>query len=166
MTNNNVYIDVWDADSLLHLGVCTVPLKSVLRQGKAGVTIEEDLDIIWTEFPDDSPQPAMPRSSSISSQLSTASGSLNARKTKVMNVGKLHLRLTNIARSAGRDSRITYAKDVNKLSLKDSVVIHDYHESIRHRLEHVSLPKRVYFSSCSIYLKSNSNLLIWLTDLS
>ena len=146
MTNNNVHIDVWDGDSLLHLGVCTVPLKSVLRQGKAGVTVDEDLDIIWTEFPDDSPQPSMPRSSSVSSQLSTASGSLHTtKKTKVMNVGKLHLRLTNIARSAGRDSRVTYAKDLNKVSLKDSVIIHDYHDAIRHRLEHISLPKRVSY---------------------
>ena len=49
MSQNNVFVDVWDGDSFLHLGVCTVPVKTILRQGRAGVTTDEDVDIIWTE---------------------------------------------------------------------------------------------------------------------
>ena len=47
MSENEVFVDVWDGDSLLHIGSCAIPLRAILRQGRAGVTIDEEIDIIW-----------------------------------------------------------------------------------------------------------------------
>ena len=143
MSQNQVYVDVWDGDSLLHLGVCSVPIKATLRQGRAAIQVDEDVDIIWTEFPDDSNQ-GLPRSSSVASQMSTASGVTGSRKSKMINVGKLHLRMTNIGRSADKVStQLSYAKDNQKLSLKEEVVIFDYHGAIKHRVDKTITPHRV-----------------------
>ncbi len=49
MSENNVYVDLWDGDSLLHIGVCAIPLRRIIRQGKSAVTVDEDIDIIWTD---------------------------------------------------------------------------------------------------------------------
>ena len=49
MTNKQVYVDIWDGDSLLHLGVCAIPLNALLRQGRSAVMLDDDLDILWTE---------------------------------------------------------------------------------------------------------------------
>ncbi len=49
LSQNQIFVDVWDGDSLLHLGVAAIPLKSLLRQGKPGITLDEDIDIIWSE---------------------------------------------------------------------------------------------------------------------
>jgi hypothetical protein len=49
MSENDVFVDIWDGDSLLHIGVCAIPLKAILRQGRDAVTIDEDIDIIWTD---------------------------------------------------------------------------------------------------------------------
>ncbi len=143
MSQNQVYVDVWDGDSLLHLGVGSVPVKSALRQGRSAVQVDEDVDIIWTELPDDSSH-GLPRSASVASQMSTASGATGSRKSKMINVGKLHLRMTNIGRSADKVStQLSYGKDNQKLSLKEEVVVHDYHDAIRHRLDKTVLPHRV-----------------------
>ena len=143
MSQNQVYVDVWDGDSLLHLGVCSVPIKAALRQGRSAIQVDEDVDIIWTELPDDSNQ-GLPRSSSVASQMSTASGMAGSRKSKMINVGKLHLRMTNIGRSADKVStQLSYAKDNQKLSLKEEVVIHDYHGAIKHRVDKTITPHRV-----------------------
>ena len=49
LAENHVFVDLWDGDSLLHIGVCAIPLRALLRQGRSAVTIDEDVDIIWTE---------------------------------------------------------------------------------------------------------------------
>ncbi len=49
MDNKQLYVDVWDGDSLLHLGTACVDLRAALRQGKSAVLIEDDVDIIWNE---------------------------------------------------------------------------------------------------------------------
>ncbi|KAI9142980.1 hypothetical protein BKA69DRAFT_188296 [Paraphysoderma sedebokerense] len=41
-----VQIDIYDADSLLHLGYCRIPLKSMLRQGRKGVELFSEADIV------------------------------------------------------------------------------------------------------------------------
>lgn len=90
----------------------------------------------------------MPRSSSVASQLSTASGvaGRSLHKTTMMNVGKLHVRLTNVGRSPDKlPAHVTYGKDLQKLSNKDMVVIPDYHDAIKHRLDSVKVPHRVHF---------------------
>ena len=48
-----MFIDVWDADSLHLIGTSTLQLKELLRQGKEAVQATYELDIISTEYDDD-----------------------------------------------------------------------------------------------------------------
>lgn len=41
-----LYIDVWDSDSLLHIGVVAFPLRSLMRQGKSSSKITLECDIV------------------------------------------------------------------------------------------------------------------------
>lgn len=41
-----LYIDVWDSDSLLHIGVVAFPLRNLMRQGKSSSKITLECDII------------------------------------------------------------------------------------------------------------------------
>lgn len=45
MVESDLHIDIWDADSLLHLGVCRLPLASLLRQGLPATHYQTSLDI-------------------------------------------------------------------------------------------------------------------------
>ena len=49
MSQKQLYIDVWDGDTLLHIGNCCLNLKSALRQGKKGVVVEEEVEIVWNQ---------------------------------------------------------------------------------------------------------------------
>jgi hypothetical protein len=49
LDDKHLYIDMWDGDSLLYLGTACVDLKCALRQGKDGVSFEDDVDIMWNE---------------------------------------------------------------------------------------------------------------------
>ena len=49
MTQNYLYIDVWNADTFMHMGSACVNLKYGLRQGHSGVYFEDDVDIVWNE---------------------------------------------------------------------------------------------------------------------
>ncbi|KAJ3031857.1 UNVERIFIED_CONTAM: Nephrocystin-4 [Siphonaria sp. JEL0065] len=100
LNQKSLHFDVWDGDSLLHLGAAVVDLKPALRQGKNGVAYDDDVDIVFTEYIN----PSLPRSSSHASDISsvlsvTSSG--NAEKTSRSTViGKMHIRLVNIGRHA------------------------------------------------------------------
>jgi nephrocystin-4 len=48
-------IDVWDGNSLHLIGTCTLELKQLLRHGKEAVQATYELDVISTEFDDESP---------------------------------------------------------------------------------------------------------------
>jgi len=48
-----MFIDVWDGDSLHLIGTATVQLKELLRHGKEAVQSTYELDIINTEYDDD-----------------------------------------------------------------------------------------------------------------
>jgi nephrocystin-4 len=47
-------IDIWDSDSLLLIGTATLQLKELLRQNKEAVQSTFELDIISTNYDDDS----------------------------------------------------------------------------------------------------------------
>ena len=49
-----MFIDVWDANSLHLIGTATLQLKELLRQGREAVQSTYELDIISTEYDDDS----------------------------------------------------------------------------------------------------------------
>jgi nephrocystin-4 len=49
LDQKQLHIDVWDGDSLLHMGTACLDLKPLLRQGKSGVQYDDDIDIMWTE---------------------------------------------------------------------------------------------------------------------
>ena len=49
LNQKQLYIDVWDGESLLHIGTACLNLKPLLRQGKSAVTFDDDIEIMWTE---------------------------------------------------------------------------------------------------------------------
>ncbi len=65
------------------------------------------------------------------------------------------MRLTNIARSQEKlASSFTYNKDLQKPFVKESVVLQDYHESLKHHPDQLVVPHRVGFF---IFPKKNEN---------
>ncbi|CAD5222735.1 unnamed protein product [Bursaphelenchus okinawaensis] len=51
LAKGNLFIDVWDAESLMHMGTCTVPLKALLRNGTDGVQADIQASAIQSGFP-------------------------------------------------------------------------------------------------------------------
>ncbi|XP_072022580.1 nephrocystin-4-like [Amphiura filiformis] len=86
-----LHIDVWDGDSLLLIGSCSVELKHLLRGGRSAVQVTHELDIITTEYSDDS--------SAMTGDL-MRSGSVRPVGVTPILKGRLHLRLANIGHSA------------------------------------------------------------------
>lgn len=50
MAHCSLYVDVWDADSLLHLGTCGIPLRRLMRQGQAMTKLAAECDVINAEL--------------------------------------------------------------------------------------------------------------------
>ena len=48
-----MFVDVWDGDSLHLIGTASLQLKELLRQGKEAVQCTHELDILSTEYDDD-----------------------------------------------------------------------------------------------------------------
>eukprot|EP00842_Homolaphlyctis_polyrhiza_P004727 jgi/Hompol1/5255/HPOL_001930-RA len=55
LAHNCLFIDLWDGDTLLHLGSGCVRLRASMRQGRPGVYFEDDVDIISNDHGDDMP---------------------------------------------------------------------------------------------------------------
>jgi hypothetical protein len=123
MAQKQLYIDIWDGDTLLHIGTSCLDLKPSLRQGKPGVTVFEDIEIIWQQYPDD----AAPK-------MSTAAPGNNPRSVSMstgprsIKLGSLHTSLTNIGRTKSNPGCPTIP------SMKEVSVVYDYHESAKLRL--------------------------------
>lgn len=49
MKENYLHIDLWDGESLLYLGSSSVQLKPALRQGKTGISFEDDVDVVYED---------------------------------------------------------------------------------------------------------------------
>ena len=86
LAHQAMFIDVWDADSLHLIGTCTLQLKELLRQGKEAVQSTFELDVLSTEYDDDS-------------RLNSGSGSTGMAYSSNSHVkfqGLLHVRMGNV----------------------------------------------------------------------
>jgi nephrocystin-4 len=54
LAHQAMMIDIWDSDSLLLIGTATLQLKELLRQNKEAVQSTFELDILSTNYDDDS----------------------------------------------------------------------------------------------------------------
>ncbi|XP_073459794.1 nephrocystin-4 [Aquarana catesbeiana] len=79
-------IDVWDGDSLLLIGSAAVEMKHLLRQGRAAVQVSHELEVITTEYE----QETMVMSGDISKQ-----GVVKPIGVHTVIKGRLHLRMGN-----------------------------------------------------------------------
>jgi hypothetical protein len=50
LASATLFFDVWDADALIYIGTCAVPLRRLMRQGKSSVKASLECDIINTEI--------------------------------------------------------------------------------------------------------------------
>ncbi|KAH6566946.1 hypothetical protein BASA60_009227 [Batrachochytrium salamandrivorans] len=53
LSKASLFIDVWDGDTLLHLGSGCAKLNLALRQGRPSIYYEDNVDIIWNDFADE-----------------------------------------------------------------------------------------------------------------
>ena len=49
LARSTLFVDVWDADSLLYIGTCGIPLRKLMRQGEAQIGSSIECDIVNTE---------------------------------------------------------------------------------------------------------------------
>lgn len=49
LSNHSLFVDVWDADSLLLIGTCSLPLRRIMRQGQKMVRCAVECDVIDSE---------------------------------------------------------------------------------------------------------------------
>ncbi|XP_022085519.1 nephrocystin-4-like isoform X2 [Acanthaster planci] len=89
-----LHLDVWDGDSLLLIGSCAVELKHLLRSGRESVQVSHELDVITTEYGEDT--------HAMTGDLAR-SGSVRPVGVKAILKGHLHLRLANIGHSVDRN---------------------------------------------------------------
>ncbi|KAJ3035882.1 Nephrocystin-4 [Rhizophlyctis rosea] len=127
MAQNQLHIDVWDGESLLHVGSATAELKLALRQGRSAVEFDETVDIVMEEGVEE-PQAGLRRSTSSSSVVSRADWGSRDGGSRVVVIGKLHLRVTNVARGAMDKTAIAARK-------AEQVVLGDFHQQVKLRRE-------------------------------
>ncbi|XP_043854059.1 nephrocystin-4 isoform X2 [Dromiciops gliroides] len=80
-------IDVWDGDSLLLIGSAAVQMEHILRQGQAAVQVSHELDVVTTEYEQDT----MVVSGDI-----TRPGTVKPIGVHTLVRGRLHLTLANV----------------------------------------------------------------------
>nr|XP_006819889.1 PREDICTED: nephrocystin-4-like [Saccoglossus kowalevskii] len=107
-----LHIDVWDGDSLLLIGSCALPLKHLLRSGRDAVQVTHELDVITTEYTEDSP--------ALTGDL-TRGGSVRPVGVTTILKGRLHLRMANI----GHPIEVKLLKAGNTHLQKSRVVVQD-----------------------------------------
>ncbi|XP_045161165.2 nephrocystin-4-like isoform X2 [Mercenaria mercenaria] len=97
LSQQTMYIDVWDGDSLLPLGSTALELKYLCRTGMEAVQTTFELDVVSTEYQED---PNLAHGEA---------GAGGVRPANVQSVvrGKLHLRLANIGHPADPKSTTT-----------------------------------------------------------
>uniref|UniRef100_A0A8C4MUZ8 Nephrocystin 4 n=1 Tax=Equus asinus TaxID=9793 RepID=A0A8C4MUZ8_EQUAS len=82
-------IDVWDGDSLLLVGSAAVQMKHLLRQGRPAVQVSHELEVVATEYEQDT----MVVSGDV-----TGFGSVKPIGVHTVVTGRLHLTLANVGR--------------------------------------------------------------------
>ena len=152
MARNQLYVDVWDADSLLHVGTGCLDLRAGLRQRKSAVYFEDNIDIIWSEQ-GDSQRTGMRRSSSATSQMSILGGTMGSAdlQQQTSKMATLHLRLTNIGlNKSSAKTHLGYDRNLAKPEVKQEVTVYDFQHYISSRAETVHESNRVSFFVSSI----------------
>ncbi|KAI8833131.1 hypothetical protein BJ741DRAFT_666768 [Chytriomyces cf. hyalinus JEL632] len=149
LNSKTLHLDVWDGDSLLHLGAAVIELKPMLRQGKGGVMYDDDVDIVFTEYLHPAP---IPRSSSYSSDMSSVitatSGGAPERTSRSTIVGKLHVRLMNVARTPEvpenpMNHEVKVATKRQDPYSKENVLVRDHRHRIHLRPEIIANPLKL-----------------------
>ncbi|KAK5666070.1 hypothetical protein QVD99_007683 [Batrachochytrium dendrobatidis] len=147
LCQSNMFIDVWDGDTLLHLGSGCVNLKPALRQGRSSIYFEDDVDIVWSEYADlQGPNFAKrSRSSSMGLNGTYSSGStMHVNDTGLLKTATLHMRVTNIGRKYQEDINTTPQNAFNnpsKTQSQEEVIVHDYRYHINRRQKTFHEPK-------------------------
>ncbi|KAI8901135.1 hypothetical protein BC833DRAFT_579101 [Globomyces pollinis-pini] len=136
LDQKQLFIDIWDGDTLHHLGMACLDLKSMLRQGADAVMMDQDVDIIWNYYPDDTHDHV--RTSSHSSQMSRTIVSPKESSLRSLKVGILHMKTINIGRTKCK-SDIQSPVDHGS----ERIIINDYHEEVKYRLNMTHDPKKM-----------------------
>ncbi|CAE1275103.1 NPHP4 [Acanthosepion pharaonis] len=87
LQQQTLHIDVWDGDSLLLIGSCSVPLKYACRNGHEAVQCTVELDVLNTEYDEDIDE--------ISDDLGKLRG-IQPYGVAAICKGQLHFRIANI----------------------------------------------------------------------
>ncbi|XP_063710601.1 nephrocystin-4-like [Symsagittifera roscoffensis] len=113
LASQKLIIDVWNGDSLMHLGSCAVDLKYLLRQGRPATQTTFEYEVLSQEFASES-------TSMIGDLGTTGSLIRPVNSQKSVKSGHLHMRLVNIghsrssqgslSRSLGFEKSLMYAK--------------------------------------------------------
>ncbi|KAJ3285151.1 Nephrocystin-4, partial [Rhizoclosmatium sp. JEL0117] len=155
LNSKSLHFDVWDGDSLLHLGAAVVELKPALRQGKSGIVYDDDVDIVFTEYINPSPLPrSTSHSSDISSVLSVTSSGHSEKTSRTTIIGKMHIRLVNIGRHGteagpGADSAALMMQQVSSKTKrrdpysKENVIVRDHRFRVQLRPEIIVTPAKL-----------------------
>ncbi|XP_078696197.1 nephrocystin-4-like isoform X1 [Branchiostoma floridae x Branchiostoma belcheri] len=104
-----LHIDVWDGDSLLLIGSCAMDLKHLCRQGREAVQVTHELDVITTEYSEDTP--------TLTGDL-TRGGSVRPVGVSTLLKGRLHLRMANVGHlqdKARGDGTVTVPKPPSRV---------------------------------------------------
>ncbi|XP_063799507.1 nephrocystin-4 isoform X2 [Pseudophryne corroboree] len=84
---HTLQVDVWDGESLLLIGSAAVEMKHLLRQGRTAVQVSHELEVITTEYE----QETMVMSGDVSKQ-----GVVKPIGVHTVIKGRLHLRMANV----------------------------------------------------------------------
>ncbi|XP_010626139.1 nephrocystin-4 isoform X3 [Fukomys damarensis] len=87
LSAQTLQIDVWDGDSLLLVGSAAVPMKHLLRQGRPAVQVAHELEVVATEYEQDT--------TALSGAMS-GFGSVKPIGVDMVVKGRLHLTLANV----------------------------------------------------------------------
>ncbi|KAL2917974.1 hypothetical protein HK105_202388 [Polyrhizophydium stewartii] len=152
LARNSLFIDVWDGDTMLHLGSGCIDLRPCMRQGQAGVYFEDDVDIVWSEPADDaSSERGRHRTGSAystrahsgmhasASEMRAQGASAASGRPQMLKTATLHARVTHIGRRQKQQQQqphaahLGYAANLARIETREAVVVHDYHRKIKHR---------------------------------
>ncbi|NWT19383.1 NPHP4 protein, partial [Vireo altiloquus] len=87
LAEHSLQIDVWDGDSLLHVGSAAVKLEPLLRQGQMAVRTYHELEVATTEYEPDG---------TVMGREALRHGALRPLGVRVVVRGHLHLCLANV----------------------------------------------------------------------
>ncbi|KAJ3389717.1 Nephrocystin-4 [Lobulomyces angularis] len=137
LNENYLNIEVWDGDSMMYLGSSLLQLKTALRQGKPGVSYEEDIEIVMEEISEEH-RGRIANSTSHTSGINLLAAGPPASTNLTPSVcGKLHLRVSNIGLLENKWNEKSFVKTA------DAVIVYDYHYSLKNKPLTFSFPKRM-----------------------